>query len=371
MTVESQGRSDKEHFHALDLLRFGAALSVLLYHFTASGPYVDPSGLFQLIGPRDLFPQVEPISRFGFLGVHLFFLISGFVILASALGRSAPEFAVSRFSRIYPTYWAGLAFTVVSLSLFLGPDLHIGPREIAVNATLLQSVLGVAHVDQVYWTLWVELQFYGCMFLLVLFGVAQRTTWWLSHWLAITIVYALTGHPSKMSYVINPEYSSLFIAGATFYLAARNGYSAFHVVVLVLSWMVSMRFAFPHAGVYIEEVSLADKLISAGIISFFYLTFLLVSLDRLRIGGSRLTVLLGGLTFPLYVVHHVFGKHAIDYLYPAWPPFAIFLFVTALCFAVAFMVYTLVDRRLAVKLRHALSRLLVRKPPRGAAPASE
>ena len=109
--------SGRERFEVIDLLRFGAAVAVMIYHFTASGAF--ESAGHTLVAPRDIFPSLEPVTHFGFLGVDLFFLISGFVILSSALDRTALQFAVSRFSRIYPTYWAGIAFSLLCLAINL------------------------------------------------------------------------------------------------------------------------------------------------------------------------------------------------------------------------------------------------------------
>ena len=86
---------------ALDLVRFLAALAVVLYHYTAV---------------RNSFEMLSAITRFGYLGVPLFFIISGYVITLSAKNRSAAEFAISRFVRLYPAFWFSVAFTVVIVS---------------------------------------------------------------------------------------------------------------------------------------------------------------------------------------------------------------------------------------------------------------
>lgn len=61
---------------------------------------------------------------YGFYGVHLFFVVSGFVILTS-LERSGPrKFIISRFVRLYPVYWlvCGLTFgTLTATSIYHYP----------------------------------------------------------------------------------------------------------------------------------------------------------------------------------------------------------------------------------------------------------
>src|SRR4051812_29624865 len=87
----------------LDLLRFVAAAAVMLHHFTGVPAPEWPGG-----NARSICPGLGEVTRFGFLGVELFFLISGFVILMSAWARRVGDFAVSRFVRLFPAYWVSV-----------------------------------------------------------------------------------------------------------------------------------------------------------------------------------------------------------------------------------------------------------------------
>lgn len=53
-------------------------------------------------------------------------MVSGFVICMSAWGRSVGDFAVSRVSRLFPAYWAAVAFT--TLVLFNWPEVRGSAR---------------------------------------------------------------------------------------------------------------------------------------------------------------------------------------------------------------------------------------------------
>src|SRR4030095_2287642 len=82
----------------LDALRGLAALAVMIFHYT--GHYG------KNVGHVDR-PLLE--LALGNYGVQLFFMISGFVIFMTIeKTRTAMDFVVTRFSRLYPAYWASL-----------------------------------------------------------------------------------------------------------------------------------------------------------------------------------------------------------------------------------------------------------------------
>lgn len=86
--------------YALDAVRITAALVVVLYHYVALGT------AWGLSGTQHLFPALRPFALYGWLGVEIFFIVSGFVICMSAWGRTVGDFATSRISRLFPAYWA-------------------------------------------------------------------------------------------------------------------------------------------------------------------------------------------------------------------------------------------------------------------------
>ena len=52
-------------------------------------------------------------AAYGAMGVPLFFVISGFVVLMTAWGRDVPHFVASRVGRLFPAYWAAVVIAGV------------------------------------------------------------------------------------------------------------------------------------------------------------------------------------------------------------------------------------------------------------------
>ena len=149
-----EGAATSGRFRELDGLRGIAAFAVLLSHYTWE---------FDVIFPGHTpFPASLPL---GALGVSLFFMISGFVILMTAERKPQPtRFAQARAVRLYPTYWACLTITILVVYLSGTSALFRTPGELAVNYTMLQSFVGVRSIDGAYWSLSREIIFYGIIF---------------------------------------------------------------------------------------------------------------------------------------------------------------------------------------------------------------
>ena len=147
--MESGKRLD--HVHGL---RGIAALMVVFQH------------AFEMarLGGSSLFDLSLEHVNFGRFGVVLFFLISGLVVPFSFRSvRPLRSFAISRFFRLYPAYWASIA---VFLVIAFWRESPIPGEQIAANLTMLQTLMGQQNIGNAYWTLLYEMIFYGvCMLL--------------------------------------------------------------------------------------------------------------------------------------------------------------------------------------------------------------
>lgn len=204
----------RPRLEVLDGLRFVAALAVVAYHFTAMDRvWQRPAAA--------VFPD-QP-AAYGWLGVFLFFLISGFVICMSSWGRGVGTFLLSRAVRLYPAYW--LSVVVIAVVLTTWPYLRepVGWGDTLVNLTMFHEPLGASPVAEVYWTLWAELRFYLLFSLLVWWGLTYRRVvacclLWLG---AVTVVKAVVADGTFLHLVLMTDYAPLFTGGIGCYLMYR------------------------------------------------------------------------------------------------------------------------------------------------------
>src|SRR5437763_8186172 len=99
--------NSRVRFPELDLLRFLAACAVMLFHYTFRGP--------QIHAWPASFLLLSQIFRYGYLGVNVFFILSGFVILLTAYEKDALAFTIARIVRLYPAYWLCVTLTTVAI----------------------------------------------------------------------------------------------------------------------------------------------------------------------------------------------------------------------------------------------------------------
>ncbi len=320
----------------LDIVRFVAALSVVCYH------YISRHG-------SNAFPLMDEFTKYGYLGVPLFFIISGYVIALSADNRTCMQFGVSRFVRLYPALWIGIIFTVTIVTLFT--DKQYSLLQVLANCTLLNEYLGFQDVDVVYWTLKVELKFYACIFLLLLFGVFHRYRSWLSIWLALTVLHAVSGQPFFMGWFISPAYSSFFIAGIAFFLIQKNGRNIFSVLVVVLSLVLSSVKIFGQADLFLPEPGVVEKIISVLAVWGFYFFFYFISNDKINLDPKKIFLTIGALTYPLYLIHNMAGKAIIDHYSSIVPERILIILVIIFMIVASYLIYRFVERPLASRLK--------------------
>lgn len=306
-------RQRGEHYgrlYEVDLLRIIAALSVVLYHYTFSG-YLGGHSPVE-------YPALSPVTRYGYLGVDMFFVISGFVVLLSAWGRRPSDFVISRIVRLYPAFWvAVIVTTVVSITLSRG-HFRVTVGQFLANLTMFNSVPNIANVDVVYWTLWAELRFYALVFILAAIGITRTrvlTLLWL--WLAATFAVQSGRLPGAgaLDLLVQSQFSHYFIAGMALCLVYRFGWS-WHIGAILLLCLGNAVFR----GVgYAREVgnryhAEIHAIVVAAVITMIFCVLTLVALRATRGLARPWFSSVGALTYPLYLVHAHIGFALFSWL---------------------------------------------------------
>ena len=174
-------RKSSLRFYELDLLRFGAAASVVLFHYGFRGYAADHMTDMPYL-------SLASTVKYGYLGVDLFFLISGFVILMTACAGSARHFVASRVARLYPAFWACCTLTFLVTLIAGGGRFSASLNQYAANMTMFSGFFGVPSIDGAYWSLFVEMRFYLLVFVVLLLGQMARIRALLGLWLVLVLI---------------------------------------------------------------------------------------------------------------------------------------------------------------------------------------
>ncbi|WP_250445889.1 acyltransferase [Actinotalea sp. C106] len=353
---EPATREHPARLYTLDGLRFAAAVGVLLHHFTARwhvGWGEDP-------GER--FPVLGHVSTYFALAPELFFVISGFVILWTAWGRSVPQVVGSRLARLYPSYWAAVLMTSFLLMVIWRDGKQISLSEVAVNLTLTQSAWGVRHVDGVYWTLWTELRFYLLIVLLVAIGLTRRriiaftTLWPLVAW----GVHEAGWRIADM--LLIGTYAPLFAGGMLLFLIFRDGHSRLLWGLVAMNTALAVHHIVPEQMRSLSANTIFPPnpwLIGAIVVGCFGLVAVL-SLTRLARTKVEIFVGLGAITYPLYLIHEFWGWWVIDQLEPYLPTYVVLAAAFAVSILLAMLIHHGVEKKVNKPMRRGVERGLTR-----------
>ena len=153
----------KAYFAGLDLVRCAAAFLVLFYHFTYASWMPGGTAQAASLGVAE-FKEVSWFSSAGWVGVQIFFVISGFVIAQSAEEKTARQFGIGRIRRLFPSIL--ICASVTALVAFAFDVWSADSLARRYFATLVLWPVG-PWIDGVYWTLTIEAMFYAAIFLLV------------------------------------------------------------------------------------------------------------------------------------------------------------------------------------------------------------
>jgi exopolysaccharide production protein ExoZ len=304
------------YFSGIDAVRFLAALSVVGFHL----------GYLHHVGDIE---HIWPATWFGWVGVEVFFVISGFVIANSATGRSAMQFVQGRALRLYPAAWccATLTFIVAcqdqsAIDLLPYPDQSF----IALLPSYLRSIALLPKgpwIDGIYWTLAVEIGFYALIFILLWTNLFS----WLSQIaLAITIFSIISIYfiavKSPLAAVIDhanvvlARHGCFFAIGIWIWISVSRRLAAWEIAGSAAAVFACLMEIYLKGIEYLPDEH--PNWILAPLIVWTLATASIFVLSRYgsREPTSNILKTFGLMTYPLYLVHNTVGTSFERSIFP-------------------------------------------------------
>lgn len=327
------------YFALLDILRFLSALAVMFHH------------TFDF--------------HYGKLGVYLFFIISGFVIYFS-LNKGIKEYALGRFLRLYPLFWFCCTVTYM-ITVLYGVNLPIG--RYLVSMFLVNDGKIAQMVDGSYWTLTFEVLFYCYIAIFVKLFSSKKLEWFYFGWLLVSFFsFYFTLDQTIVAKLLCVRFAPYFVFGGILALIVdRYNISSVRTKVLQLSTLLGSALLAPYVsdslrlqqGVIHNMTSSfnSDEMIIVQ--SFFIVVPLLVYFSFSdcfkNISFVKMSLALGGITYPLYLLHWKIGETLIRSHGGVYGTITLYTCLVALGIFVASYVFSLYDIQVRAYLKRKLS----------------
>ncbi len=310
-TTEAAGDKVGGRVAALDLLRILAAVAVMMFQFTYRHAVDEGHALSAL----------QLATRHGYLGVELFFMISGFAILSNVRGCSARHFLRSRLLRLYPEFWVSVL--IAAVVFFVVPRGH-GDQEtsemVLVNLTMFPQVFGTRFVDGVYWTLFITAKFYFLAWGLIALNQTRFLEGWLSAWILLSLAAAMFDLGRVVSSISIMPYGVFFAAGGVFFLVRDSGWSVRRAAMLIACLLLACHIAVSGMQTVIStaHITPAARATTVTLVVLMFAAFSWIASRRAGNQRSALLATLGMLTYPVYLLDDV-GKEVFIFGMPGLP----------------------------------------------------
>jgi peptidoglycan/LPS O-acetylase OafA/YrhL len=333
MSVGSQKKQmpPPTYYYGIDAVRLSCALMVAVFHllfWSWAGAYSTIDQTNHIFAQAAQFEPVVGFTWYGWVGVEIFFVISGLVISNSASGASPLGFLKGRVLRLYPPVWICATCTLVALLAIAGDPISV------VIGPYLKSMLLFPKgpwIDAVYWTLSVEIAFYALIFLILLtktFALIHRVAWCLTFCsgifngihLAVQLgafsspLYSamLAWHPTMLLLL---PHGCLFAVGIWLWLSANGKMTPARWIGLAAALIASLIEVYTRAceiQMLAPVAAAQSPMTPAAIWLIAVLIIALLTRDApdqaaLPKLAKRVLKYCGAITYPLYLLHDIVG----------------------------------------------------------------
>lgn len=190
----------------LDYIRGISTLMVILYHYTTR---------YESLFPRkEMFGITFPHGSYAVL---VFFLLSGYFAIRNIEQTTLVKYMIKRFLKLFPVYWVAILITMPLVATFL-PSRSVSIKDMLLNFTMLQTILGAENVDGAYWTLFSELVFYIFIFLVLILKKQKNIDKFIFFYVLIQVILLVI--PDTSMIILAKKFNTLiyghcFMAGAS------------------------------------------------------------------------------------------------------------------------------------------------------------
>ena len=316
------------HLDSLVLLRGIAVLMVCFSHFG--------NALSRAKQSLDVFTLFH---KYGIYGVHIFFVISGFVIpLSLYKGKykinSYPRFLYKRFLRLYPPYLAALALTLVIMYVSYRMR-HLPFPENALSIFKSIFYLHAPSDNPVFWTLFVEAQYY--IFIGLFFVLIMKHSW-IAYFIVMPILLIAGQVLNHGDFLLFFYFVFFFVGNVGYMIYSGNGNKTMNYIVLAgLLLFIAFLYKLP-------------AFISALVAITFILLFLKSLPPILKFAGT--------ISYSVYLIHFPIGTKIINFIKgrvsPSynWILFILTLILTLIVAWIFYKVFEEFSERLSKKIKY-------------------
>jgi peptidoglycan/LPS O-acetylase OafA/YrhL len=249
--------------------------------------------------------------------------------------------------RLYPAFWVALLLTsAMTVAWGAASGLSVDAPQVVANMTMVPQVLGVAVVDGVYWTLLLEVAFYGLVFCWLVVGRLELFATLLPAWPFVVLVATLlTGVREDALFV--GGYFALFASGAIVAEIGRRGWSVWRTAGLAAGCAAALVSVTRHEEALVTETGQEFSVpVAATILLACFALVLLLNVPGVQSWRLPGAATLGNLTYPVYLVHAHAGYMVLTHWATAANRWWVYGATLAAVLAVAWAIHEVVERRL-------------------------
>lgn len=302
-------------------LRGIASLSVCIYHLVLGNVlFFDSESI------------IERISKYGYLGVEIFFIISGFIIpytmyINRYMFVNLYNFIVRRYIRVEIPYVISILIVLIlnymasNSLLFRGNKVEFDGLQFIIYVFYLTDVFNYSWYQPIYYTLKIEFQFY--ILIALVFSLITTKVNSLRLFLFLLLIISSTFIEIDLL-----KYISLFILGIIAFLYKTEMLSSRNFIFYLLAILGYFFW------VYYLEVA---------IVSLFSVLFILFMNKEVKILGF-----FGKISFSLYLIHIPIGSKVINfglrYTTEQYEKYLLLIFSLFISIVIAYFFYLSIER---------------------------